>query len=81
MLVLAKTSPHVLSPTKFALHLGTFFVSKYAHITKSFITVEQLRWSRIAVGEEAKGHGHSFLRDGDEKRFVNVEVRYILLFL
>ncbi|KAF4614003.1 hypothetical protein D9613_008190 [Agrocybe pediades] len=73
---LAKTSPHILSAEKFALHLGTFFVSKYAHISKAFVTIEQLRWSRIHVdGEEsAEGHSHSFYRDGNDKRVVKVEV-------
>ncbi|KIP08011.1 hypothetical protein PHLGIDRAFT_104888 [Phlebiopsis gigantea 11061_1 CR5-6] len=69
---LAKTSPHILHPERFALHLGTYFVSKYAHIHKSFITVEQLRWKRIDVnGQE---NSHSFWRDGDEKRLVEVVV-------
>ncbi|KAF8956161.1 hypothetical protein BDZ97DRAFT_1853016 [Flammula alnicola] len=46
---LAKISPHILNAEKFALHLGTFLVSKYAHIRKAFVTVEQLRWTRIHV--------------------------------
>ncbi|KDR72246.1 hypothetical protein GALMADRAFT_229070 [Galerina marginata CBS 339.88] len=73
---LAKISPHILNAEKFALHLGTFFVSKYAHISKAFITVEQLRWSRIHVpGEQSpEGHPYSFYRDGDDKRIVKVEV-------
>jgi urate oxidase len=37
------------SPERFALHLGTHLVSRYAHIHKAFITIEQLRWSRIPV--------------------------------
>ncbi|CAK5269050.1 unnamed protein product [Mycena citricolor] len=69
---LAKVSPHVLNPERFALHLGTHLVSKYAHIHKAFVSVEQLRWSRIPVDGQA--HPHSFLRDGDEKRIVKVEV-------
>jgi urate oxidase len=73
-LVLAKTSEHVLNPERFALHIGTFFVSKYPHIHKSFIDIEQLRWSRIPVDGDAKGHPHSFVRDGDDKRVVSVEV-------
>jgi urate oxidase len=36
------------SPERFALHLGTHLVSRYAHIHKAFITIE-LRWSRIPV--------------------------------
>ena len=76
----AKISPHILNPEKFALHLATFFVSKYAHISKAFVAVEQLRWSRIHVtGEESpEGHSHSFYRDGDDKRIVKVEVGILL---
>lgn len=76
---LAKISPHILNPERFALHLATFLVSKYAHITKAFVTVEQLRWTRICTtGELEKpsdeGHFHSFLRDGNDKRVVKVEI-------
>lgn len=72
---LAKTSPHVVHPERFALHLGTYLVSKYAHIHKAFVTIEQLKWKRIDVnGQE---HKHSFWRDGDEKRVVHVEVSCI----
>ncbi|KAJ8454135.1 hypothetical protein ONZ45_g19423 [Pleurotus djamor] len=70
----AKVSPHVLNPERFALHLGTHLVSKYAHIHKAFITVQQLRWTRIPVDGSDAGHSHSFYRDGDDKRFVKVEV-------
>lgn len=78
VLVFTKTSPHVLNPELFALHLGTFFVSKYAHIHKAFITVEKLRWSRIAIkpedGDKVEDHPHAFVRDGDDKRVIEVEV-------
>jgi len=70
--VLAKTSPHVLDPALFALHIGLHFVTKYAHISKSVVTIEQLKWSRIAV--DGKPHKHSFVRDGEEKGIVKVEV-------
>ncbi|KAI0312236.1 uricase [Amylostereum chailletii] len=69
---LAKTSPHILSPSRFALHLGTHLVSKYSHISKAVVTVEVLRWARIEPG--GKPHPHGFWRDGDEKRIVKVEV-------
>ncbi|KAJ2916086.1 hypothetical protein MD484_g4319, partial [Candolleomyces efflorescens] len=69
---LAKTSPHILSPEKFALHIGTFFVSKYAHIHKVHVTVTQLRWNRISV--DGKEHKHSFYRDGDDRRVVQAVV-------
>ncbi|KAH7341775.1 hypothetical protein B0J17DRAFT_273356 [Rhizoctonia solani] len=70
--VIAKSSPHVLSPELYGLHLGTHFVTKYPHIHKAFITIEQLKWSRIAV--EGTPHKHSFVRDGEEKIVVDVEV-------
>jgi urate oxidase len=70
--VIAKTSPHVLSPELYALHLGTHFVTKYPHIHKAFIGVEQLKWSRIPV--EGAPHKHSFVRDGEEKIVVSAEI-------
>ncbi|KIY52339.1 uricase [Fistulina hepatica ATCC 64428] len=73
---LAKVSPHVLNPERFALHLGTFLVSKYKHIHKAFVDIEMLKWSRIPVseGSDVKPHPFSFVRDGEEKRIVSVEV-------
>lgn len=74
---LAKVSPHILCAEKFALHIGTFFVSKYAHIHKAHVSIEQLKWSRIRVGNEdgqVEDHSHAFLRDGEEKRMVKVLV-------
>ncbi|KAJ4488987.1 hypothetical protein C8J55DRAFT_422733, partial [Lentinula edodes] len=59
-----KVSPHILVPERFAVHLGTHIVSKYAHIHKAFVDIEQLRWSRIVV----------VFRDGDEKRTVKVKI-------
>jgi len=69
---LAKVSPHILSPEKFALHIGTFFASKYAHIHKVHVKVEQLRWKRITL--DGKEHPHAFYRDGDDKRVVSAVV-------
>ncbi|EUC64806.1 uricase [Rhizoctonia solani AG-3 Rhs1AP] len=69
---IAKTSPHVLSPELYGLHLGTHFVTKYPHIHKAFITIEQLKWTRIIV--EGTPHKHSFVRDGEEKILVDIEV-------
>ena len=70
---LAKTSPFVLIPELFGLHLGAFLLGKYAHLQRAYVTVQQLRWQRISV--DGKEHPHSFWRDGDEKRVVDVEVR------
>ncbi|ORY33400.1 uricase [Naematelia encephala] len=70
--ILAKTSPHVLNPPLFALHLGLHFVNKYAHIHKAFIDIIALKWSRIEVN--GKPHKWSFVRDGDEKGVISVAV-------
>lgn len=47
--ILAKTSPYVLTPELFALHLATHLVTKYPHIHKAFVDIDSLRWSRIEV--------------------------------
>ncbi|KAF8628605.1 hypothetical protein AX15_003812 [Amanita polypyramis BW_CC] len=73
---LAKVSPHILNAERFAIHLGVHIVSKYAHLHKAFVTIEQLRWARISV-EANQGHvqhPHAFYRDGEDKRVVKVEV-------
>ncbi|KAG8212881.1 uricase [Butyriboletus roseoflavus] len=69
---LAKVSDHILVPEHFALHLGTHVLSKYGHLKKATITIEQLRWSRISVSGEDKPHTHAFHRDGEDKRVVQV---------
>ncbi|KAG1774533.1 hypothetical protein EV702DRAFT_974702 [Suillus placidus] len=71
---LAKISPHILSPERFALHVGTYIVSKYAHIHRAFVTLEKLRWSRIPLSANDHPHPHSFLRDGNDRQTVEVEV-------
>ena len=76
---MAKVSPHVLDPARFALHLAVHLLARYAHLSAAFVTVEQLRWARIGAaasgaGEVLAGHKHAFWRDGAEKRFVEVEV-------
>ncbi|KAN0092580.1 hypothetical protein V8E55_003364 [Tylopilus felleus] len=71
---LAKVSDHILVPEHFALHLGTHVLAKYAHLQKAFITIEQLRWSRITVSGQEKPHTHAFYRDGDDKRVVQVSL-------
>lgn len=70
--VFAKTSPHVLDPPAFALHLGLHFTTKYPHIHRAFIDIISHKWSRITV--DGKPHNHAFTRDGEEKVIVNVVV-------
>ncbi|GAA6063492.1 hypothetical protein JCM10212_004451 [Sporobolomyces blumeae] len=70
--VFAKKSPHVLQPETFALDLGLHFVGTYAHLHRVCVDITQLKWSRIPV--KGQPHKHSFVRDGDEKRFTSVVV-------
>jgi len=72
--ILAKKSPYILDPVLFALHLGIHFVQTYPHIHQTHISIEKLKWSRIALPGKIEGHKHSFVRDGDEKRTVEVHV-------
>ncbi|KAG1764314.1 hypothetical protein EDD22DRAFT_1049808, partial [Suillus occidentalis] len=79
---LAKISPHILSPERFALHLGTYLVSKYAHIHRAFVSLEKLRWSRITLSGNVDPHPHSFVRDGNDQTVeVEVEVENLILFM
>ncbi|KAI0293004.1 uricase [Multifurca ochricompacta] len=79
---LAKVSPHVLDPARFALHLGAHLLARYTHIQTALVTVDQLRWARIGIAgaessakEEGRpGHNYAFWRDGADRRFVDVEV-------
>ncbi|KOS21188.1 Uricase [Escovopsis weberi] len=68
--ILAKQNP-VTPPELYASILGSHFVRKYAHIHAANVSVKTHRWTRIDV--DGKPHPHSFLRDGQETR--NVEVR------
>lgn len=70
--VLAKTSPHVLTPELFSLHLGLHFVSEYQHITKASITLISHRWSRISLEQEP--HPHAFVRDGNDVNRVEATI-------
>lgn len=47
--IFAKTSPYVLTPELFALHLGLHFTKRYDHIAKAHIKVTSLKWTRIDV--------------------------------
>ena len=67
----------MLVPELFGLHLGAFLLGKYGHLHRAFVSVAQLRWQRISV--DGKAHPHSFWRDGDEKRVVEIEVSSALL--
>ncbi|KAI0402951.1 hypothetical protein F4802DRAFT_573852 [Xylaria palmicola] len=67
-----KAKEHPVNPPElYASILGQHFLDTYSHISVANITVSVPRWTRMTV--DGKPHPHSFYRDGDETR--NVEVR------
>ncbi|KAH9821180.1 hypothetical protein DFH28DRAFT_951732 [Melampsora americana] len=71
--VFAKTSPYVMTPELFALHLGIHFVSTYKHINQSNVKIISHRWTRIPISE--KPHPHAFSRDGNDVIQVEAVIR------
>lgn len=67
--IVAKENP-VTPPELYASILSSHFLTKYPHIHKATAKVITHRWTRMTV--EGKPHPHSFYRDGQETR--NVEV-------
>lgn len=68
--ITAKQNP-VNPPELYASILGSHFIEKYSHIHVANINVKTVRWQRLEV--DGKPHPHSFFKDGEETR--NVEVR------
>lgn len=68
--ITAKENP-VTPPELYASILGSHFIQKYSHIHVANINVKSVRWVRLDV--DGKPHPHSFLKEGEETR--NVEVR------
>ncbi|PKY01521.1 uricase [Aspergillus campestris IBT 28561] len=69
--ILARQNP-VTPPELFGSILGTHFVTKYAHIHAAHAKIITHRWTRMTI--DGKPHPHSFMRDGEEKRNVEVDV-------
>jgi urate oxidase len=65
----AKENP-VTPPELYASILGQHFLDKYPHISVANVGVVVHRWTRMTI--DGKPHPHSFFRDGQETR--NVEV-------
>ncbi|KAF9767302.1 hypothetical protein IL306_000167 [Fusarium sp. DS 682] len=68
--ITAKQNP-VNPPELYASILGSHFIEKYSHIHVANVNVKTVRWQRLEV--DGKPHPHSFFKDGEETR--NVEVR------
>jgi urate oxidase len=69
--ITAKQQP-VNPPELYASTLGAHFIERYAHIHAAHVKVVTHRWIRLTV--DGKPHPHSFLKDGNETRDVEVTV-------
>jgi urate oxidase len=70
--IVAKQNP-VAPPEVFASILGNHFVTQYPHIHGAHIRIIQNRWARLDV--DGKPHPHSFTRDSEEIRVVDVHAQ------
>ncbi|KAI1432734.1 hypothetical protein GGR50DRAFT_565531 [Xylaria sp. CBS 124048] len=67
-----KAKEHPVNPPElYASILGQHFLDTYAQMDVATISVSVKRWTRMTI--DGQPHPHSFYRDGDETR--NVEVR------
>jgi urate oxidase len=51
----------VKSPEDFAILLCQHFLTKYKHVVKTSIHVEEVMWNRVNYGDHAKLHNHAFI--------------------
>ncbi|ORX81390.1 uricase [Basidiobolus meristosporus CBS 931.73] len=70
--VLAKKSANVQTIERFGYEIGQHFINRYSHVDDVFIKLIQHRWTRVEI--DGQLHPHSFLRDGDETRRVEMTV-------
>ncbi|OJJ58597.1 hypothetical protein ASPSYDRAFT_151560 [Aspergillus sydowii CBS 593.65] len=69
--ILAKQHP-VTPPELFGSIIGTHFINRYKHIHVAHTSIITHRWTRLNV--DGKPHPHSFIRDSEETRNVQVDV-------
>jgi len=66
-----KAKEHPVNPPElYASHLGQHFLDTYPHISAAHVKVIVHRWTRMEI--DGAPHPHSFFRDGEEKRTVEV---------
>jgi len=68
--LMAKLHP-VNPPELFGSILAQHFLDQYSHISVAHVSIIVHRWARMDV--DGAPHPHSFYRDSDEKRVVNVK--------
>lgn len=69
--ILAKQNP-VTPPELFGSIIGNHFITRYNHIHSAHVKIVTHRWSRMNI--DGKPHPHSFYKDSEEKRTVEVDV-------
>ncbi|KAL4914687.1 hypothetical protein BDW62DRAFT_204317 [Aspergillus aurantiobrunneus] len=69
--ILAKQNP-ITPPELFGSILGTHFLNEYKHIHAAHTHIITHRWTRLNI--DGKPHPHSFIRDSEETRNVQVDV-------
>lgn len=70
--ILAKQNP-INPPELFASIIGDHFIKTYKHIHAAHVKIIQHKWTRMTI--DGKPHPHSFFRDGEETREVEVVAR------
>ncbi|ORX93025.1 uricase [Basidiobolus meristosporus CBS 931.73] len=70
--VLAKKSDNVEVIELFGHEIGQHFINRYSHVERVYVKIIQHRWSRISIDDQH--HPHSFYRDGEDTRRVELTV-------
>ncbi|RJE25582.1 hypothetical protein PHISCL_02049 [Aspergillus sclerotialis] len=69
--ILAKQNP-VTPPELFGTIIGNHFITRYNHIHAAHVKIVTHRWTRMNI--DGKPHPHSFYKDSEEKRTVEVDM-------
>lgn len=68
--ILAKQHP-VTPPELFGSIIASHFTTTYKHIHAAFVNIVTHRWTRLNI--DGKAHPHSFIKDSQETRNIDVE--------
>ncbi|KAG5674372.1 hypothetical protein PVAND_004346 [Polypedilum vanderplanki] len=64
----------IKSPEDFGILLSSHFITKYAHVTKAVVNIQEVMWNRVSYGDHAnsKLHNHAFIHTPICTRITNV---------
>ncbi|KAF9577101.1 hypothetical protein BGW38_007901 [Lunasporangiospora selenospora] len=71
--ILAKNSKVVDTLELFSAEIANHFLNTYSWVEGAHVTIIRHRWARMVI--DGKPHNHSFWRDGDETRQVDINVK------